>query len=481
MSTENNHKRPATEQVGESKKPCPDKYEHPPSRRGIIVDLVVEKADDVVEFMSKAIGAKEYFRYAGEDGKVMNLALDVDGVALWVEEIGNHMDNGDISTQHARLHLHTDDPVSVSAKLMEHGAKELTKMEKQFWGAVYGAYKDPFGLIWSVAKPSTALHDVPKELEQKVVPFVSVRDCDKYMTFLTEVFGAVEAYPASKDPNGKIMCAEMKMNGGAIMVGDHCGPDADKTEAVVTVSYEVGKDKAAPIAEAFKANGGEIVSEVSMQFWGQVWGRCKDPFGQTWGICEAQSGPPPSDEEMAIDMKIGAKYDWKYNWVVEDVPTVYCYGEVRTCTATTPEISKEMKTMLPAAFGGAAKAGLEVNGPPVSAYFVWESAPGGIAKFTSGPSVVGGDGSAAAALAKDPAGDDTGLGVRTAGGCKCVMAVHTGPYEEMMKCYKATFEWIEAKGYESRMPVFEVYPNDPKDTPPEKLVTKIYIPIVRKA
>ncbi|CAN0329783.1 unnamed protein product, partial [Scytosiphon promiscuus] len=96
---------------------------------------------------------QEYFRYAGEDGKVMNLALDVDGVALWVEEIGNHMDNGDISTQHARLHLHTDDPVSVSAKLMEHGAKELTKMEKQFWGAVYGAYKDPFGLIWSVAKP----------------------------------------------------------------------------------------------------------------------------------------------------------------------------------------------------------------------------------------------------------------------------------------------------------------------------------------
>lgn len=27
MSTENNHKRPATEQVGESKKACPDKHE----------------------------------------------------------------------------------------------------------------------------------------------------------------------------------------------------------------------------------------------------------------------------------------------------------------------------------------------------------------------------------------------------------------------------------------------------------------------
>lgn len=137
--------------------------------------------------------------------------------------------------------------------------------------------------------------------------------------------------------------------------------------------------------------------------------------------------------------------------------------------------------MLPAAFGGAAKAELPMAGPPVSAYFTWDSTPGGTTKFTSGPAVVGGEGSAAAALAKDPAADDTGLGVRTAGGCKCVMAVHTGPYDKMMPCYKATFEWIEAKGYESRMPVFEMYPNDPKDTPPEELITKIYIPIVRKA
>lgn len=65
------------------------------------------------------------------------------------------------------------------------------------------------------------------------------------------------------------MCAEMKINGGVIMVGDHYGPDADKTEPAVTVAYEVGKDQAAPVAQAFKANGGEILVEMSMQFWGQ--------------------------------------------------------------------------------------------------------------------------------------------------------------------------------------------------------------------
>lgn len=71
--------------------------------------------------------------------------------------------------------------------------------------------------------------------------------------------------------------------------------------------------------------------------------------------------------------------------------------------------------MLPAAFGGVSKAGLATAGPHISIYFTWECAPGGITKFTSGPSVAGGEGSAAAALTKDPDGDDTGLGVRTAG------------------------------------------------------------------
>lgn len=55
---------------------------------------------------------------------------------------------------------------------------------------------------------------------------------------------------------------------------------------------------------------------------------------------------------------------------------------------------------------------------------------------------------------------------------------HTGPYDQLMGCYMATFEWIAAKGYESGMPVFETYVNDPKDTAPDKLKTKICIPVV---
>lgn len=76
--------------------------------------------------------------------------------------------------------------------------------------------------------------------------------------------------------------------------------------------------------------------------------------------------------------------------------------------------------MIPAAFAEAAQAGLTMAGPPSSVYYTW----GETTKFTSGPSVAGGD--ATAALVKDPEGDDVGLGVRTGGGCKCVTTVRFG-------------------------------------------------------
>lgn len=60
-----------------------------------------------------------------------------------------------------------------------------------------------------------------------------------------------------------------------------------------------------------------------------MWGRCKDAFGQPWGLCEVQAGATPTEEEMSVDMKIGAKHNWKYTWTVEDVPTMHCFGEVR--------------------------------------------------------------------------------------------------------------------------------------------------------
>ncbi|CAN0520980.1 unnamed protein product [Laminaria digitata] len=97
---------------------------------------MVDSADKFVGFMGQAAGAEEYFRFAGDNGKVMHLALDIGGVAAYVEELGNDMDTSAIAKPHVQLHLNTDDPLSMSKKLVDAGAKELKKCEKQFWGAL---------------------------------------------------------------------------------------------------------------------------------------------------------------------------------------------------------------------------------------------------------------------------------------------------------------------------------------------------------
>lgn len=65
------------------------------------------------------------------------------------------------------------------------------------------------------------------------------------------------------------MHAEMKLNGGLIMIGDHCGAGVGKKEALVTITLGVAAGEAMPLANAFEANGGEIADKPLKQFWGQ--------------------------------------------------------------------------------------------------------------------------------------------------------------------------------------------------------------------
>jgi len=62
-------------------------------------------------------------------------------------------------------------------------------------------------------------------------------------------------------------------------------------------------------------------------------------------------------------------------------------------------------------------------------------------------------------------------------GGKMVHAVHTGPYVECEPTYIRLFAWIREKGLTITGPIREVYPNDPREVPPEEIITEIYVPV----
>jgi len=57
---------------------------------------------------------------------------------------------------------------------------------------------------------------------------------------------------------------------------------------------------------------------------------------------------------------------------------------------------------------------------------------------------------------------------------KAVTCLHIGPHSEVQPYYRALVEWMKDNGYEAAGLAYEVYLNDPEDTPPEKLQTQIY-------
>ena len=55
--------------------------------------------------------------------------------------------------------------------------------------------------------------------------------------------------------------------------------------------------------------------------------------------------------------------------------------------------------------------------------------------------------------------------------------VHKGPYEASTPTYEKLFAWIGENRKRIVGPIREVYLNDPRETPPEELLTEIYVPI----
>jgi AraC family transcriptional regulator len=75
-----------------------------------------------------------------------------------------------------------------------------------------------------------------------------------------------------------------------------------------------------------------------------------------------------------------------------------------------------------------------------------------------------------------PSGD---VAIQEIPGGEYAVVTHQGPYHELSKTYAALFrQWVPASGRELRSaPCLEIYRNDPSTTPPEQLLTDIYLPL----
>jgi effector-binding domain-containing protein len=62
-------------------------------------------------------------------------------------------------------------------------------------------------------------------------------------------------------------------------------------------------------------------------------------------------------------------------------------------------------------------------------------------------------------------------------GGRVAACLYRGPYSGIAAAYEALSRWMEEKGYQPTGVAYEVYLNDPDETPPEELQTQIAFPL----
>jgi len=119
-----------------------------------------------------------------------------------------------------------------------------------------------------------------------LTPFFTVRDAVRAIEFYKQAFGAQER-GVMKGPDGKVMHAELKIGDSIVMLADEfpefgsLAPESGAGTSMGLHIYVNNVDEA--FDRAVKA-GAQVEMPVVDQFWGDRYGRLKDPFGHKWSI-----------------------------------------------------------------------------------------------------------------------------------------------------------------------------------------------------
>ena len=119
-----------------------------------------------------------------------------------------------------------------------------------------------------------------------VTPHLVCAGAADAIEFYKKAFGAQEV-ARLPGPDGKIMHAMIRVGDSAIMLVDEApqwgmlGPKSLKGSPVTIHLYV--EDADAFVARAVKA-GAEVTMPLADMFWGDRYGKLKDPFGHDWSV-----------------------------------------------------------------------------------------------------------------------------------------------------------------------------------------------------
>lgn len=135
-------------------------------------------------------------------------------------------------------------------------------------------------------------------------PYVMVADAASAIEFYRQAFGAVERYRMTTPDGGRIVHAELDINGARLMLSDDlCMAEKKSGSGAAVLHLDV------PDADAVQARAAEAGATVTMavqeMFWGARYGTFTDPWGIAWSVATQVRQPSEAEIQAAVAEMFG--------------------------------------------------------------------------------------------------------------------------------------------------------------------------------
>ncbi len=141
-----------------------------------------------------------------------------------------------------------------------------------------------------------------------VTPYLVVRDCAEAIAFYVKAFGAEEILRMPMPDGQRIMHAEVKVNGTPIMMADEM-PEFGSQSPLTLQGTPVSLHLYVPDVDAAYARAQEAGCVAFMppqdMFWGDRFGRLKDPYGHEWSMATHVRDVTPEEMRDAAAKAFG--------------------------------------------------------------------------------------------------------------------------------------------------------------------------------
>ncbi|WDR05176.1 VOC family protein [Devosia rhodophyticola] len=123
----------------------------PAAISGITPYLSINGARDAIDFYKKAFDAVERdVMLADDKTRIMHATIEINGAPIFLCDFFPEFGSAITMPQAFNLHIQVDDAQKWWDRAVAAGCTVSMKLEKQFWGDIYGQVKDPFGVSWAI-------------------------------------------------------------------------------------------------------------------------------------------------------------------------------------------------------------------------------------------------------------------------------------------------------------------------------------------